>query len=1588
MGRNSRFAQQGKKIISVVLACTLVLSLVLMGGAYGYEEPVTEQENSTEQGSTTTPEDTSVPEGTEGEPSSEGNEEEGALDAQVDTSGTMELDEPLEIDVLEEESSTEVSPLASPFALFADVDLSSPSNEYTTSYAASDTTPAFLVVEESFSGTKSKQIAITLANGLALHADGLPGLVSDGSGGWRFDATKLPEYLDGKVVGATWIKGDPINGYQPGCGTLLYDLASDVDSVKISVGIVADNMFIKYQGKQTFGSGAAGSGNEFNAVSVISYYDGAVVNAAALERYSINNEGSWYFYPLTGIFRVLAAPGEEWELDNQFGYFANGWFRPTLHQEISFTLSMPKEAGLAGVKLAPTCSAKPEEVSVSSVDTTSSTTLDYITVTLAPTTDMSKFIYTMYGALDADAPQGSRYDSTCDATNSVVTRWDKTTVQPSVGGSSFPYIYVAEDATEVTLKDITVGVFAQEATSPAHARLLGLFNVQNLTSSSVTDTRFLLEFPTESVGVTEVRLMGGAKQGDIIKDIVATTTTGRIVKIAGANTNTAGDGGSRYAYVSFTGYLNEGEYIASVSYSSGEIPSGATTKTDMGEASGLAGMAYYGKLFASTGSYAATLSVLRSSSEEPNYEDLSTWQRAASASATSKVTTASPTMANIYSSGANCGKSSTLNAATGNTTTIAAEFGSGYYRYWSTIHSWQGFVTYVREAPGLYIDPSTIVATYNGVEYKPDSIEGYTDGTGCKVYKITMADIIFGYGTSGLGSYPSVKVSAQVRATSTASTSAVALSEVFFGRVLDATTATRYQAYAGTYKTIADIYGVTPNGSYYLVTPTEHATHTLTIVEDAKLSVATSASNGDNVWKTYVAGQDDTIVDLNSMLPAQYRLQVVNHLGQQIEPGAVILIPVPKAGGNTKEDRIQSEAFTWSLDLKKSVSVPDGYTVEYHIGSYQTDPEASTWVSSFGSSDNVYMIKITRTEAIPVGYEEKITIPLSTPNASEANSYGWSGKVNVFSALVNAKVLSSSATTASEPIALRLNTGLVSGKVMMDNDRDGNDSTGDTAVGGVTVNAYAPGTNTLLDTGVTNSRGEYRLASLNVSLVDLEFINPATSADPMRYISPITSEGNLKLTNVSSGPSQSSMDALLQRPWQVSFNVPVGVAPEKQYVYQDGLVSAPSQTPSALGYSFKGWYEEAAYQTEFEFASKQITNHTVVYGEFEALEYSIDYELNEGALDTGDTNPEEYTVADLPITFKAPLKTGHTFTGWQVAVKDGEQGKAVYTSSNTSLAAGTHGNLEATAVYSINAYTVSFNLNGSSSSQASYPAFDAEYNTSIAQNSAFPAGTPARQGYTFTGWALPGGGMLSSASLMPASDVVLTAQWQQNVVPPVPPVNPPVNPPVDPPIVTPPGTTDPDPEPETEEPPVVDQPRTTPATTTSNTGPAPEQPVQAEEPQTFLEGLSSIFSGETPLGGWDSKAYWSVLSLILVAAGLLMALAHLLFGIRKRKEDEQEAQGTRAYAGSREEGNYQRRDSSESRSRMTIPRIIAIAVCVLGLIFFVLLEDLTLAPAWINRWTVVFMGLFVLEIIITAVHVITGVTRGSKNEERARNSNN
>jgi uncharacterized repeat protein (TIGR02543 family) len=188
----------------------------------------------------------------------------------------------------------------------------------------------------------------------------------------------------------------------------------------------------------------------------------------------------------------------------------------------------------------------------------------------------------------------------------------------------------------------------------------------------------------------------------------------------------------------------------------------------------------------------------------------------------------------------------------------------------------------------------------------------------------------------------------------------------------------------------------------------------------------------------------------------------------------------------------------------------------------------------------------------------------------------------------------------------------------------------------------------------------------------------------------------------------------------------------------------------------------------------------------------------------------------------------------------------------------------------------------------------------VAGTSVSAASAPTREGYGFTGWASSEGGTLQvqQTFTMPARDVVLTAQWQEE--------------------------------------------DTTPSVITPGAG----QQVVPEAPNPDEEAFINLFGQDIPLVGKQGAA-WSLFDLICTLVALI-AVAVMMIRVMLRRRPQKE-----------EETGDSQKEQRHTKVRLPFA-LISLACALVAVVLFVLTQDLRLPVALFDFWSVFFAALVLI----------------------------
>ncbi|TLG76743.1 hypothetical protein FEZ08_03765 [Culicoidibacter larvae] len=534
----------------------------------------------------------------------------------------------------------------------------------------------------------------------------------------------------------------------------------------------------------------------------------------------------------------------------------------------------------------------------------------------------------------------------------------------------------------------------------------------------------------------------------------------------------------------------------------------------------------------------------------------------------------------------------------------------------------------------------------------------------------------------------------------------------------------------------------------------------LIVKPNIAFNVATAANLNNGSWTTYDYVSGKTIIDLNPYGEAKYKLSVSNNSGQNIN-GYKAIIPIPKAGQNAGSD-FQQQNFEWDVLLNNPIDVSStnyAYTVRYST-TYTNNFDDVSWKTWNEITDKttIKAVRIVTTDVIPDGGQDEITF---TIDMDPATADTQAGGTNIYTALIKRDLGGIVANVPSEPVAIRLKTGVIKGQVFNDTDRNGLLNGTETGLNGVVVTAYEAGTTTVLETKTTQTLngvpGSYAFLGLDKNQnVDIVFTNP-TNDDSIRF-SAVTSGGSTptasathdKATTSNLTPSAvgfDSIDAGFITPITVTFNGNTGVSSIASTKKYPGEAVSPTPTATKVGHTFNGWFTASTGGSKVTFPYTVGAADVTLYAQYTANKYVLSYDVATNGATSTKPADEQVTFDTLATKPADAVKTGYTFTGWFTAATGGTQ----WNFATSKMPANA---VQLYAQFTINSYTMTFDNDGATTTQT------VVYDTLATEPTA-----PTKTGFTFAGWfdAQTGGTKWNFATnKMPASNKTLYAQYTRN----------------------------------------------------------------------------------------------------------------------------------------------------------------------------------------------------------------------------------
>lgn len=187
--------------------------------------------------------------------------------------------------------------------------------------------------------------------------------------------------------------------------------------------------------------------------------------------------------------------------------------------------------------------------------------------------------------------------------------------------------------------------------------------------------------------------------------------------------------------------------------------------------------------------------------------------------------------------------------------------------------------------------------------------------------------------------------------------------------------------------------------------------------------------------------------------------------------------------------------------------------------------------------------------------------------------------------------------------------------------------------------------------------------------------------------------------------------------YTISYDLQGGTMSGQKTSYNIETPTFSIPTPTKNGYTFLGWTG-----TDLTSASKSVTikqgsiGNRTYKANWKAIDYNISYDLQGG---TASGLKTSYNIETPDFSLVTPTKKGYTFTGWT-----GSNGNTPQTS--VTIKKGSTGNKSYKANWSINTYSITYDLQGGKLNNA-----PTSYNVETAT---FHIPQPTKDGYTFLGW--------------------------------------------------------------------------------------------------------------------------------------------------------------------------------------------------------------------------------------------------------------
>ena len=251
--------------------------------------------------------------------------------------------------------------------------------------------------------------------------------------------------------------------------------------------------------------------------------------------------------------------------------------------------------------------------------------------------------------------------------------------------------------------------------------------------------------------------------------------------------------------------------------------------------------------------------------------------------------------------------------------------------------------------------------------------------------------------------------------------------------------------------------------------------------------------------------------------------------------------------------------------------------------------------------------------------------------------------------------------------------------------------------------------------GVTNYTVTFKQADGTEEKVTVEAGKSATAPALKQVDGYTVAWDNTDLSNISADITVTAVKTPVE--YTISYELNGGTnSADNVDSYTIESATVLLSNPSRSGYKFLGWYSDAEFTTKVEEIAAGSKGNKSLYANWEAVTYTIKYELGGGTNNPG--NPATYDITAADIVLKPASLSGYDFAGWYL--------DQAFTKPCDKIAAGSTGNITLYAQYDLERFAINYNVDGGKNDKDNPADYNREETVVFLD--------PKKNGFAFKGW--------------------------------------------------------------------------------------------------------------------------------------------------------------------------------------------------------------------------------------------------------------